>query len=214
MKVKALFITLTIVIGLFAHRYYESKDLSIEQNKTKEAGVALSPTSLAITEAVKGKPIERLDKIVKLALSENSSKDRMETSATDECDYVEIPNPLSNESILLECQAKLYSQAGSSEVIYVPNPLSDIPIEINVNTEPADADYYVQVPNPLSDEPLILARQMRSYSQGDDNNVMQIPNPISDTLLEIERDTTSTKSNYYVEIPNPLSDESIILDVQ
>ena len=214
MIAKFIFITFIIIIGLFAHRYYESRDLSIEQGQTTVSGVALSPTSAEVPETVKEKSIKRFDKIIKQALSENSSKYRMEKLATDERAYIEVPNPLSDEPIIFERQAKPYLQGGSSKVIYVPNPLSDTPLEITVNTDPADVNYYALVPNPLSDEPLILARQSGSYSQGDDNNVIQVPNPMSDTPVEFELDTTSTESNHYVEIPHPFSDESIFLDVQ
>jgi hypothetical protein len=78
------------------------------------------------------------------------------TVNTEVNDYVEIPQPLSDEPLYMARQEIPSSQGDSTEIIYLPQPLSDTPLEITVNTE---ANNYIQIPQPLSDEPLYFERQ-------------------------------------------------------
>jgi len=215
MAAKVFCITLIIIVGLFSHRYYESKDLSIEQSETKGSGVALLPTSPEKHEAVKEKSMKYVGRIKQHALSENTSKDQMETSATDERVYFVVPNPLSDVPIIIERQAKSSSQVGGSKVIYVPNPLSDIPIEITLKTESTETKYYTYVPDPLSDTPIEIALNTERTEPTETKYYTSVPNPLSDTPIEIELGTHSTESKNFFEIPHPSSsDETFLIYVQ
>ena len=200
MKTKFIFVSLAIIVGLFTFRLYQSDDLSLLQRETMAPEVAQS----AETRTISRLPEKSLERDIE-ALD-------TELNTTDEAsDYIQIPQPLSEEPLTVARQEIPFSQRDTSKVIYVPQPMSDIPLEITVDTNSVEESYYIQIPQPLSDEPLYVARQDTQYSQGEASKVIYVPQPLSNLPLEI---TENTEVNDYIQIPQPLSDEPLILEVQ